>query len=596
MGFKIKKPRPPSVKNAVKAVQKAAPRPASNAAKSVRSASSNAKKGASSIARGAQRMSKAAKPTAAKAAKAIKQAGKPLTAKATKIKNSPELRRIGSRQQIGRKLTQNRITTAKLSPGRYNIRYRPSKSPKLSSLKPKVAKASSAIKQLSKKSAPAINKVSKAAGKVGALAAKGTPIIRNIDIPREVGLRDRRRRINTRNTITISRLTPGRYVVRDRLRPSSGGLPKPPAARNLLNKAKKTFSNPGKPIAKAVKSPKKALSKKIKAASKAKVQFPKNVKGPKATCPLLKQKGLKQSNAMFKAPKLSTPKSKVTAGAVIGGAIGAMVGGVPGAVIGAAIGAGVGRLQELNKPKIINRRTPKKEPPYGGPQPIDKDIKRLQELAKVPRKKRSKEQNAELCKLLGSIGPDPDFEVKDKENQNRLERSLQKLVKEDKEVAEANKNWQKLSDKQKSSVAEKILKAQRDSYNPTMSAPTFTTFNEPFKAASDGRSYILNGDYSHSNNRIRLNTHKDAKFGKNLESAANILCHEQAHRYQHVLVDMMNNGQITPSSPYYRQAQIWSANFDAYQSTGAGDSFACYEGQAVERHSHVAEDAAHAGI
>jgi hypothetical protein len=612
MRFKVKKPSPPSVKSAVKAVQKAAPRPASNAAKSVRSASSSAKKGASSIARGAQRMSKAAKPTPAKAAKAIKKNGgkvQALAAPGTRIRYREEIAKAGSRNRDTRINSRNSTTIRKLDPGRYVVRKRNSGKPSLNTPKKPsrinkippgmVLKAASALASQGNKSDEAIKSISRVAkmagGGVNAMAAPATNIGKSPGLS-GIGSRDRRRRTNTRNTLANSRLKPGKYLIRDRLRPSSGGLPKSPAARNLLNKAKKTFSNPGKPIAKAVKSPKKALSKKIKAASKAKVQFPKNVKGPKATCPLLKQKGLKQSNAMFKAPKLSMPKSKVKAGAVIGGAIGAMVGGVPGAVIGAAIGAGVGRVQELNKPKIINRRTPKKEPPYGGPQPIDKDIKRLQELAKVPRKKRSKDQNAELCKLLGSIGPDPDFAVKDKENQDRLERSLQKLVKEDKEVAEANKNWQKLSDKQKSSVAEKILKAQRDSYNPTMSAPTFTTFNEPFKPASDGRKYILNGDYNHSNNRIRLNTHEDAKFGKNLESAANILCHEQAHRYQHVLVDMMNNGQITPSSPYYRQAQIWSANFDAYQSTGAGDSFACYEGQAVERHSHVAEDAAHAGI
>jgi hypothetical protein len=295
-------------------------------------------------------MSKAAKPTPAKAAKAIKKAGgKPLTAKATKIKNSPELRRIGSRQQIGRKLTQNRITTAKLSPGRYNIRYRPSKSPKLSSLKPKVAKASSAIKQLSKKSAPAINKVSKAAGKVGALAAPGTRERYGAEI-RRIGSRDRRRRINTRNTTATRIIRPGSYVVRDRLRPSSGGLPKSPSARKLLNKAKKTFSNPGKPIAKAVKSPKKALSKKIKAASKAKVQFPKNVKGPKATCPLLKQKvaPLSASNKL----KVKVPKPSPN---VVGAIIGGMVGGSTGAVIGALGGKATSDLA-VNMGRIVARR------------------------------------------------------------------------------------------------------------------------------------------------------------------------------------------------------------------------------------------------
>lgn len=49
------------------------------------------------------------------------------TALATKIKYSLELRKIGSRQQIFRTLTTNRVTISKLSPGRYNIRYRVTK-------------------------------------------------------------------------------------------------------------------------------------------------------------------------------------------------------------------------------------------------------------------------------------------------------------------------------------------------------------------------------------------------------------------------------------------------------------------------------------
>lgn len=597
MGFKIKRPSPPSVKSAVKAVKKAVPpSPAASAAKSLRQAGSSASQKTSQLARGAKRI---AKTTGGKVGA--------LAADGTRIRYGTEISRIGSRDRIRRINSRNTTTTRIIRPGAYTVRYRGGTRPNLPKTPIKrppmppgmVLKSMQATQSLidrSGKSIDAVKNVSKAAkkagDKVGALAAKGTKIPSGAEI-RRIGSREQRRRINTRNRITAGKLRPGSYVVRDRALPS---LPKSSSGPKLLDKAKKTFSNPGKAISKAAKSPKKSLAKKIKAASKAKVKFPKNVKGPKATCPLLKQNAASVKAPKFKGPKIKSPANKVAAGAVIGGAIGWAVGGPVGAVAGAAIGAGVGRLQELNKPKRINRRTPKKEPPYGGPQPIDKEIKRLQELASVPRNKRSTEQNAELCKLLGSIGPDPDFAAKDKENQDRLERSLKKLIKDDKEVVEANKDWSKLSDKQKSAVAEKILKAQRDAYNPTMSAPTFTTFNESSKTASDGNKYILNGDYNHSKNIIRLNTNETAKFGKNLESAADILCHEQAHRYQHVLVDMMNNGQITPSSPYYRQAQIWSANFDAYQSTSQGDSFKCYEGQAVERHSHVAEGAAHAAI
>jgi hypothetical protein len=45
----------------------------------------------------------------------------------TKIKYSLEIRKVGSRQQVFRTLTRNRVTISKLSPGKYSIRYRVTK-------------------------------------------------------------------------------------------------------------------------------------------------------------------------------------------------------------------------------------------------------------------------------------------------------------------------------------------------------------------------------------------------------------------------------------------------------------------------------------
>jgi hypothetical protein len=45
----------------------------------------------------------------------------------TKIKYSLEIRKVGARQQIFRTLTRNRVTISKLSPGKYAIRYRVTK-------------------------------------------------------------------------------------------------------------------------------------------------------------------------------------------------------------------------------------------------------------------------------------------------------------------------------------------------------------------------------------------------------------------------------------------------------------------------------------
>jgi hypothetical protein len=109
------------------------------------------------------------------------------------------------------------------------------------------------------------------------------------------------------------------------------------------------------------------------------VTFPKNVKGPKATCPLLAGKGATPASVKLKAPKLKSPKlklpkNKAKAGAIIGGTIGMIVGGPAGAVIGAAVGAGIGRLQELNKPQVVNKRTPP-NPRRGQPKPGDQNAR-----------------------------------------------------------------------------------------------------------------------------------------------------------------------------------------------------------------------------
>jgi hypothetical protein len=303
MKMKVKKPSPPSVKAAAKAVKKAVSNPVSAAAKSVKQAGGNVKKNTGSIARGAKRIGKTVKPSATRAAKAIKQR---------------------SQKGIGK-----------------------------------------------------IKKAAKKAGKITALAAPGARD-RYANEIRKAGTRQRITRANSRNVTTVRRIATGSHVVRYRNSLAKAGKTKVSSGKKLLKKAKKTFSKPGKPIAKAFKSPKKALSKKIKAASKAKVQFPKNVKGPKATCPLLKQKGLEQSNAMLKTPKLRIPKPSANVvggiiGGVVGGSIGMVVGGGAGAVVGARVGARI-VAQEFNKSNVVSRRTPDYSSKYraGKPQPGNK--------------------------------------------------------------------------------------------------------------------------------------------------------------------------------------------------------------------------------
>lgn len=255
MGFKVKRPSPPSIKSAAKAVTKAVPRPASSAVKSVKKASGNLKQRAGPIARGAKRVSKSVKPSPAKAAKAIKQRAK---------------------KGVGK-----------------------------------------------------LKKAAKKAGKIGALAAPGTRERYAGEI-RKVGSRQRITRVNSRNVTTIRKLTPGSNVIRYRNSLPKVGKSKLPTGKKLLGKAKKKFSKSGKAISKAGKSPKKSLSKKLKAAKQSKLKFPNNIKGAKATCPLLKNAIKPQASHNKVKIKIPVPSPQV-----LGGVIGYAVGGPMGAVLGA---------------------------------------------------------------------------------------------------------------------------------------------------------------------------------------------------------------------------------------------------------------------
>jgi hypothetical protein len=230
MGFKLKKPKPPSVKKAVQAVKKAVPRPAAKAATAVRKVVATAKKAAPKVARAAQRVAKSVKPSVKKATKAIKT---PAKKGASAVKN---------------------ISNAAKKAGRG------------------VSKSISKTSQKTKTAAKAI----KAKGK------------------------------HLKSTV-----------------------------KKAAGKAKKAFAKSAKKARKAAKSAKKKLNKSLGKAKKAKVTFPKNVKGPKATCPLLAGKGATPASVKLKAPKLKIPKPNAN---VVGGIIGGVVAGPIGVIVGAAGG------------------------------------------------------------------------------------------------------------------------------------------------------------------------------------------------------------------------------------------------------------------
>ena len=68
-------------------------------------------------------------------ASATASLGAPVTSLSTKISYNLEIRKVGSRQQIFRTLTRNRVTISRLAPGKYSIRYRVTKSSGRTTLK-----------------------------------------------------------------------------------------------------------------------------------------------------------------------------------------------------------------------------------------------------------------------------------------------------------------------------------------------------------------------------------------------------------------------------------------------------------------------------
>jgi hypothetical protein len=275
MKMKVKKPSPPSVKAAAKAVKKAVSNPVSAAAKSVKQAGGNVKKNTGSIARGAKRIGKTVKPSATRAAKAIKQR---------------------SQKGVGK-----------------------------------------------------IKKAAKKAGKITALAAPGARD-RYANEIRKAGTRQRITRANSRNVTTVRRIATGSHVVRYRNSLAKAGKTKVSSGKKLLKKAKKTFSKPSKSIGKLSTSSKKSFGKKLKATRKTKLKFPSNVKGAKATCPLMK-------NAMTSPKSFNQGKIKIPSPSqnILGGIIGYATGGPIGAVLGAAGGKRTVDFTS-NMARIIARR------------------------------------------------------------------------------------------------------------------------------------------------------------------------------------------------------------------------------------------------
>jgi hypothetical protein len=191
----------------------------------------------------------------------------------------------------------------------------------------------------------------------------------------------------------------------------------------------------------------------------------------------------------------------------------------------------------------------------------------------------SKEDKAALKRLYSVKYIDPDFEKIDKANRDNM---IQKL-KNDPEIVAAKANWATMSADERFKIMQKVADHQADAYG--ISKTTLERFDEPPK---DG--YITEGYYQHSDGKLHINTNPSSSFG-NFDDALDTVTHENGHRYQHKLIDDLDNGKIKPGDPLYDQAETFKLNNEYYTNDKPE-----YFTQPMENHSRTTGDAAKSAI
>lgn len=181
---------------------------------------------------------------------------------------------------------------------------------------------------------------------------------------------------------------------------------------------------------------------------------------------------------------------------------------------------------------------------------------------------------------------DPAFEKKEK----RLYQRYLEYLNHNPMITKARKNWNELDTAQKLKVLKRVADLHATAY-ATTSVPgseplSIEPYDERPEVDSSGKptpkSYA---EYSHFAGTIRFNVHE----GLGLESfheALDWITHEAQHRYQHVLVDRLDDGTLQPGDDEYEQAVTFKLNRDYYIDDWEDGYFF----QPLERHAHAVGD------
>jgi hypothetical protein len=180
---------------------------------------------------------------------------------------------------------------------------------------------------------------------------------------------------------------------------------------------------------------------------------------------------------------------------------------------------------------------------------------------------------------------DPAFENAERQLHQRFVDQLNR----DPMITKARENWEHMQPPQKLKVLKRVADLHAAAYGTTKAAESeslsIEAFDEPPELDAGGqptsRSY---GDYSHSSGTIRFNIHPGLGL-KSFNEALGKITHEAQHRYQCVLIDRLESGDLKRGDPEYDQAVTFQLNRGYY----VDDWEDGYIFQPLEAHAHAVD-------
>ena len=169
------------------------------------------------------------------------------------------------------------------------------------------------------------------------------------------------------------------------------------------------------------------------------------------------------------------------------------------------------------------------------------------------------DEDKEAMKKLFSVKTlDPEFEKLDDATREKM---IEK-IKSDPAFKTARDNWATLTEKERVVILQKAVDYEADAYGiPKTAIETYEPDNP--------REY---GKYSRSKGILYINPNATASKNDPFDEAIDTAVHENGHRYQYMLIDKLDAGEIKEGDPLYNQAMTFKYNGAFLLSLGKADN------------------------